>query len=304
MWRVLVGCLLCWTMAAQAAEPVVLVTIKPLAWMLRTLAPAGVDVQVLVPDGVSPHEYQLRPADALRVKNSVFLLWLGPAIEPWLAQLTNQLPASKTLALVPDALHEEEHSGHNHDHTVQHDPHIWLDPLALREQAGIVAARLVDLFPDHADQIHQQQAQFEKNMTALDAELSTLFLPVTTQGFVVYHDGYQRLVQRYHLNQRAAVWHHESIAGGVRDRAALLQLLNSGSVRCLFYEPEHGADAVNNWLGKAAQSVTMVEVDPLGAADNNYADFMRGLSARMISCLKKPTQEREYGAFHVRSQNS
>lgn len=281
--RVLLWCLMAGAASAQAAEPVILVTIKPLAWMAQALAPAGANVQVLVPEGVSPHEYQLRPADALRVKNSAMLLWVGSTMEPWLVQLVQQQSPNKNVALLPDALHIDE-AGHEYD--AQRDPHIWLDPIALRAQANGLAARLIELFPADEKNIRERQAQFEKDMTALDAELSAKFAPVAAQGFVVYHDGYQRLVQRYHLNQRAAVWHHESIASGVRDRAKLLQLLNSGSVRCLFYEPEHGADVVSNWLGKAAQSVKMVEVDPMGTSANNYADFLRELSGKMAGCLE------------------
>jgi zinc transport system substrate-binding protein len=235
---------------------------------------------------VSPHEYQLRPADVLRVRNSALLVWVGPAMEPWLAQLVSQQPAHKNLAPLPaDAPHMDDGT-HGPEHDVQRDPHIWLNPLALREKANAVAVHLMGLFPEHTEEIHQRQVQFEKDMAVLDTELSARFSPVAARGFVVYHDGYQRLVQRYHLNQRAAVWHHESIAGGVRDRAKLLELLNGGGVRCLFYEPEHGADVINNWLGKAAQSVKMVELDPLGAAVNDYTDFLRGLSEKMVGCLQ------------------
>lgn len=272
--------------SAQAAQPVVLVSVKPLAWVAQALAPAGTEVQVLLPDGISPHDYQLRPTDALRVKNSALLLWVGPSLEPWLAQLAKQQATDKSVALLPDVLHADAHHHHEDEtHAVQHDPHIWLDPLALRDQAGVVAAGLVKLFPADADNIRQRQVQFEKEMTALDAELAAKFAPVSTQGFVVYHDGYQRLVQRYHLNQRAAVWQHESIATGARDRAKLLQLLNSGSVRCVFYEPEYGADAVNTWLGKASLNVKMVELDPMGAHAKNYPDFLRDLIEKMARCL-------------------
>ncbi|HNI36717.1 MAG TPA: zinc ABC transporter substrate-binding protein [Pseudomonadales bacterium] len=284
--RVLCGFFWGFVAPVFAAEPVILVTIKPLAWMVQALAPAGADVQVLVPDNISPHEYQLRPADALRVKNSALLVWVGPGMEPWLVQLAQQQSAAKNSALLPNALHIENED-HAHDHNAQDDPHIWLDPLALKDHADAVAERLVQLFPAEAKNIQQRKTIFAQQMTTLDAELAARFAPVAAQGFVVYHDGYQRLVQRYHLNQRAAVWHHESIAGGVRDRAKLLQLLHSGEVRCLFYEPEHGADVVNNWLGKTAQNVKMVEIDPMGTSANNYADFMRGLSGKMIDCLSR-----------------
>lgn len=274
----------------RAAEPTVLVTVKPLAWVVQALLPAGVDVSVLVPAGISPHDYQLRPADVLRVKRSDLLVWVGPGMEPWLMQLAQQVPPEKQIELLPRSLDDHEHHEQTATHTaIENDPHIWLDPLALRAQAAPLATRLVTLFPTQEKNIRAQQAQFEQAMTALDAELAATLSPVAAQGFVVYHDGYQRLVQRYHLNQRAAVWHHESLPVGAQERANLLQLLNSGSVRCLFYEPEHGRDAVQQWLGRAAQSVHMVELDPLGekipTGTDAYALFMRDLVGKIASCL-------------------
>lgn len=286
--RKLRGFWLCWLVSVSslcAANPVILTTIQPLAWMAQAIAPAGANVQVLLPPTMSPHEYQLRPADVAKVQHSALLLWVGPAMEPWLVQWAKQLPAEKNLALLPNVLHEDESPHDEAVHSTERDPHLWLDPLALRAQAPALAEKLIAIFPQQADEIHQRQQQFEKTMTALDAELVARFSPVAVQGFVVYHDGYQRLVQRYHLNQRAAVWHHESIATGARDRAKLLQLLNSGSVRCLFYEPEHGADVVQSWLGNAAKNVRMVEIDPLGASAKNYVNFMRDLSKKMTTCL-------------------
>lgn len=283
----------------QADEPAVLVTIKPLAWLVQALAPAGTDVQTLIPDGQSPHDYQLRPADVARIQRSALLVWVGPGLEPWLDQIADRLPAAKQYALLPHSFHEHAADEHKHEHVddvLNTDPHIWLDPLALREQAAPIAEGLIKIYPAKANEINQRLAQFQQDMSSLDKEISAQFSPFWQTGFVVYHDGYQRIVQRYHLNQRAAVWHHESIPAGARERSELLTLLNSGDVRCLFYEPEHGRDAVSGWLGSAATTVKMVELDPLGenvpAGADAYPRFMRDLVGKMAGCLQ-PDQPRK-----------
>lgn len=288
-------CMFC-SVTSHADEPVVLVTIKPVAWLVKALAPAGADVQVLVADGQSPHDYQLRPADMVRIQQSALLVWVGPGLEPWLDQIAERLPVNKQFALLPHSFHEhDEHESAAHDeyageNIAETDPHIWLDPLVLREQATAIAQALIKIYPAKANEINQRLMQFQQDMSARDKEIAAQFNPVSQAGFVVYHDGYQRLVQRYHLNQRAAVWHHESIPTGAKERAALLALLNSGDVQCLFYEPEHGRDAVNGWLGSAATTVKMVELDPLGEsiADGSdaYERFMRDLVGKMAGCLQ------------------
>jgi zinc transport system substrate-binding protein len=283
----------------HAAEPIVLVTIKPLAWIVKALAPAGADVQVLVPDSQSPHDYQLRPADMARIQQSALLVWVGPGMEPWLDQIADHLPANRHLALLPHAFHDDAADEHEqkseieNEHTedaMQPDSHIWLDPLALCEQSTPIARALIKIYPSKTNEIKQRLAQFLQSLIALDKEIAAQFAPLSQPGFVVYHDGYQRIVQRYRLNQRAAVWHHESIPAGAKERAELLALLNSNDVRCLFYEPEHGHDAVNGWLGNAATKVKMVELDPLGenVADgaDAYERFMRDLTGKMAGCLQ------------------
>lgn len=279
----------------QAAEPVVLVTIKPLAWVVQSLAPATADVQILLADGQSPHDYQLKPADVMRINSSALTVWIGPGLEPWLMQITGRLAQEKVLALLPDSVDDDEEE-HQHPENglsvanVNRDPHIWLDPLAMRDVAPSIAARLQTLYPAQASDIGARLVQFQQRMTRVDADMSTKFAPVSTRGFVVYHDGYSRLVKRYGLQQRAAVWHHESIPAGARERASLLALFNGGDVACLFYEPEHGRDVVNDWLGSAAKQVKMVELDPLGnnikPAADAYEVFLRTVSGQMADCLR------------------
>lgn len=295
--------LLLFPLLLRADEPVVLVTVKPLAWLVQAIAPPGSRIEVLVPEGRSPHDYQLRPADVAHLGRSALLVWVGPGLEPWLVQVAARRPAAHHFALLPMSLHEaHDHDGHGHeeehDEPVEasvvaaagNDPHVWLDPLALREQIVPLALRLKQVYPAQADDIDRRAARFMQDLTALDAEIAAQFAPVAARGFVVYHDGYQRLVQRYHLNQRSAVWRHESVPAGARERAALLALLRAGDVQCLFYEPEHGADAVAGWLGTAAKSVRMVELDPLGqdVADgaDSYPRFLRGLAGKIVGCLR------------------
>lgn len=279
---------------ARAAEPVVLVSVRPLAWLVQAIAPPGSQVEVLVPDGQSPHDYQLRPADAVRLARSALVVWVGPGLEPWLVQAAGRLPPAQQRVLLPRSLHE--HAAHDHHQdgdegqdASANDPHLWLDPLAMAAQAEPLAQQLKTLFPAQAVVIDQRTALLKQSLVALDAELAARFAPVAAQGFVVYHDGYQRLVQRYHLNQRAAVWRHESVPAGARERAALLALLQSGEARCLFYEPEHGADAVRGWLGSAAGKVQLVQLDVLGGnvapGEDAYPRFLRGLADSMVACL-------------------
>ena len=283
-----------------AVTATVVTSIRPLQWLVEALVPPNVQVQTLLPQGQSVHDYVLRPADVVTVRNSALLVWVGPAMEPWLLQLSQQIPAADALALLPNA---KEHD-HDHDHDNAHDeptedavsnaltvdPHIWLDPLAMAHLAEKVAARLQQRMPEQSLVVQQNLVAFQQDMKTLDAELQSQFAPLQQVGFVVYHDSYGPLVARYHLNQRAAIWHHETMVTGVRDRANMIALLKSGAIACVFYEPEYGREAVESWLAQTSTGVKVAELDPQGSfvtvTNKQYVHFMHALANGISDCLK------------------
>ena len=287
------------TITVSADALVVVASIRPVQWLVEALAPAGTQVRTLLPVGQSAHEYALRPNDVAMVKTSDLLVWVGPAMEPWLAQLSKNLPAERSLALQPaESRHLQgvlyEHGdGHSHEAVstaLTADPHVWLDPVFMAGAAEQVAAQLQQHLPGQKDVIQARLQVFQLAMTALDQELQSRFASVKEAGFVVYHDSYAPLVRRYGLNQRGAVWRHEAMTAGARDRAALRALLQDGSVKCVFYEPEYGREAVASWLAQDATGVRVAELDPLGAAMEDspdaYVRLMRQLADSMHLCLQ------------------
>ena len=161
---------------------------------------------------------------------------------------------------------------------------------AMARMAEQVAARLQQRLPEQSLLLQQRLATFQQDMKTLDAELRSQFALVQHVGFVVYHDSYGPLVARYSLNQRAAIWHHEAMVTGVRDRANMLVLLKSGEIACVFYEPEYGREAVESWLAQTSTGVKVAELDPQGSfvsvTDKPYVHFMHALANGISDCLK------------------
>lgn len=297
--RVSACCLLlalwCHSSLASTA-PVILASIGPVSWLVAALAPADAHIEVLYPPGQSPHDYRLRPVDMVRLRQSDLLVWIGPGMESALAPAAAALPPGRALALLP-AASDPHHEGAAAEALTDasHDPHLWLDPQAMGEAATRVAGQLKARWPADTAAIDARLQAFQAATQEADTAVAKRLAPVHTSGFIAYHDAYQRLVSRYQLNQRDAVWRHEGIPGGARDRARLLQLLGEGDTRCLFYEPEHGREAVQDWLGNAAGRVRLVELDLLGSAvptaAGSYPIFIEGLADRMAGCLGEPMEK-------------
>lgn len=88
------------------------------------------------------------------------------------------------------------------DHEEQ-DPHIWLDPVLAQQQVNVIRDALIEADPEG-------QAVYEKNAEAFKAELQTLheeyeaaFEGAEDRVFVVQHQAFGYIAERYNLEQVA-----------------------------------------------------------------------------------------------------
>ncbi|MEM9015877.1 MAG: zinc ABC transporter substrate-binding protein, partial [Verrucomicrobiota bacterium] len=99
---------------------------------------------------------------------------------------------------------ESEEHHHAHDHGDLMDPHVWLSPAMLTQQAQRIASILKEHTPDEAnDEIATNLANLEADLAKVDAELKTALAPLKGQTFYVYHGAFAYFAQAYGLEQKA-----------------------------------------------------------------------------------------------------
>ncbi|SES93540.1 zinc ABC transporter substrate-binding protein [Oceanicella actignis] len=107
--------------AALAGPPRVAADIPPIA-ALAARAMAGVGApELILPPGASPHDAALRPSDARRLAQADLVIWVGPALTPWMAKALDALaPQARRLTLLdvpglPLLPAPQGHAHHGHD---------------------------------------------------------------------------------------------------------------------------------------------------------------------------------------------
>ncbi|MDD2627871.1 MAG: metal ABC transporter substrate-binding protein [Clostridia bacterium] len=90
-----------------------------------------VDVSLLLPPGTDVHTYDPAPKDIVSINKSNVFLYTGPQMEPWAANISQNLNNSVKIVNVAEGieLFQEETQEHEHEdeHHHEKDPHIWLD---------------------------------------------------------------------------------------------------------------------------------------------------------------------------------
>ncbi len=277
--------------AAATAAPVVMATIFPIADIAAQLAGDAARVEPLLPPGASPHTFELTPVQAALLSSAAAVIQIGPGIDTW---VTSQVPAgSKVLTLSEQTellggFHHEhaadEHDGHaaNPEHEEpgapagDRDPHVWLDPLRMRDDlAPAIATLLTDLVPQEKDAIQQRLVSLQADLTALDQELTAVLAPAKDAAYITAHPAWGYFDQRYHLNMAAVIEETPGKEPSGQRLGELVKEARSLNVRAVMAEKQQNkalAERLSTDLG-----VKLGVLDPLGGQNIAGCDSYRAL---------------------------
>lgn len=290
--------------SVSASAATVVASIKPISLIATELLDGVAQVQTLLPEGASPHDYALKPSDRRKIDETELMIWIGPDVEPYLTKVIAASGVADMRWLETaeehaehageDHAHEEhKHDGHEHqesqhDHDADHSDHSdhsdehghdenevheghdhdnlhpWLSPESAEHFAERLSVELQQRFPESAERIAANTDTFLSALVAFDSEVAALLEPHKETGFFVFHDAYQGLVEHYGLNQVGFFTLDPSRKPGAKHLAQLRQQLEQAQVNCVFVEPQYSAALIESVT--RGLNVRQGELDPLAGA--------------------------------------
>ncbi len=234
--------------SAVAGDPIaVMVSIPPQKEIVERIGGADVQVSVMLPPGKSPETYSPAPSKIRELGGAQVYFSIGvPFEEQFLPMVGESLPnlrvADMSSGIVRRALeeahHHEEAAGEDgHEHVRgEPDPHVWMAPMLLAQQADQVAAVLGTLHPERAADYQRAAAEYRRGMEALDAHLREMLLPFAGRTVFVYHPAFGYFTDAYGLKQEAIEQGGSSPTP--RQLALLIATARADEVRVIFVQPE------------------------------------------------------------------
>ncbi len=268
--------------ATARAAPVVVVTVGPVHSLVAGVM-AGIGApRLLLPAGATPHLYSLRPSAARMLASADLVIRVGPALEAFLDRpLARLARRARVVTLMKDAGLVLRRTAGNAD------PHVWLDPENARRIVRHTARVLGEIDPGAADRYAANAREMAARIDRLDSEIAGLLAPVRRVPFVVFHDAYGYLENRYGLNRIAAVSLAADRAPGARRLRDIRAAIRDGRARCVFAEPQF-RPALIEALTRGTAAHTGI-LDPLGAdippGPDSWFTLMRRLANALRHCL-------------------
>lgn len=294
--------------AAQTtvAEPVkVFVSILPQKYFVEKIGGDLVDVSVMVQPGASPATYEPKPRQMVALANTKSYLAIGVPFEAaWLekiAAMNRNMVVVHTEAGINKLsmmvhLHNEEgghrhleREGHydkegEHQHKKQHhgvkDPHVWLSPPLVMQQARNIFEALVALDPVHLASYETNYKKFIMELVVLDLELNRVFHRSGEHTeFMVFHPSWGYFARAYGLEQvPIEIEGKEPKPAELQD---LIRYARERRIKVVFVQPQFSWQAART----IAQSIggQVVFVDPLAL---DWAKNLREVASKFKDALK------------------
>ena len=181
----------------------VITSVYPVYDFTRRIGGDKVDVTILVPPGVEPHDWEPTAKEILQIKSAKLFLYHGAGLEN-LGKLINQETLGSTKAVAVSANIPELTLGHDQeadDH--HHDSHMWLDPVTAQAEADNIAKALAAVDPQNSTYYFSNAEKFKGELALLDAEYQKELANVARREIVTSHAAFSYLAKRYNLTQTA-----------------------------------------------------------------------------------------------------
>lgn len=302
---------------AVDGAPTIVVTYSVLGALVSDLVGDTARVQVLMPNGVDPHDWQPSAKDVEAVSKAALVVENGLALEEGLEDAIHEAEAAGVpvftatdhveLRTIGEGEVADEHADgeapvtgeapadtgevhgqeeHHDEHAVgADDPHIWTDPATMR---AVMAALATQLEQGLGLDLAGRAADLDARLADLDAELEQTLaaVPAERRKLVTGHESMGYFARRYGFTLVGALI--PSISSQAQASAAELAGLKETIER-------EGATTIFTEIGTPAQVAETI-ADETGARvvelpshnlpdDGSYVTFMREIATRVADGL-------------------
>ena len=272
----------------------------PMYYVANEIGKDSIDLDMVVPVGVDPHEYDLSLKEITELEKSDLFIYNGLNLESWgekvaqnlLSKNVDILRASDSVkALEIDEHDGEEDDDHGHHHDSE-DPHIWLDPLNMDKIAYDVKEEFIKLDSDNKETYEKNYKELSEKLKQLDSKYKETLSNKKQNTILVSHEAFGYLANRYDLEQIAVTGISPQSEPSPKALAKLIDISKEENIKYIFFEVLANPKSVE-MLAKEANLKTLT-LNPLGGITqeqfkNNY-DYIKIMEENLIN-LKKALVE-------------
>ena len=160
-----------------------------------------IDVTLLVPVGVEPHDWGPTIKDVQRMQKSDLIIINGIGFENWVDNL-KEIDYQGVIVDTSNGILEKNLS--KEQIPSSGDPHIWLNPVYAKIQVQNIANAFSNLDPKNQQYYQSNAEKYIEELEFLDLKIRNE-LSNCNHDFVAFHDAFSYFAYEYNLNQHTII---------------------------------------------------------------------------------------------------
>ena len=188
----------------------------------QTIGNEIIDVSLLVPMGVDPHDWEPTIRDTERLQRANMIIINGIGYEHWIDSLDTSgyqgiIVDTSNGIFIDDEKHDDEkhddekHDDEKHDDEKHEnlDPHIWLNPVYAQLQVKNIVNALSNSNPENKKYYQSNAEIYITELDLLDSKIRNDLSSCRTD-FITFHNAFSYFSKEYGLTQHTIISSNDS----------------------------------------------------------------------------------------------
>ncbi len=266
-------------------KPIVSVSILPQKYFVQQIAGDFFDINVILPPGSVPEDYEPTPRQIADMANSKAYFYVGHLgfEKAWLKKLSESakevdfISCSKGIDLLRSDGHDHSHEDDGNPNYGT-DPHIWTSPENVKKISRTIYSELVAKYPDQKPMFEANLHNFISRIDTLDNSIRYCFGDSITRSFMVFHPSLGYFARDYHLNQYSIEYEGKSPSPAHMKK--MVDIASKENIKTIFIQSQfetEKAEAIAKEIG--------AQIEPIDPLSENWLNEMYVISMKLKKAL-------------------
>jgi len=234
----------------------------PLYEFTKEIGREKVDVTLLVPSGVEPHDWEPTIKDLQLMQQADVIIINGIGFENWIDNIDS---VNSDVKVVDTSIGIS---------ILESDPHIWLNPVMAQKQVENIVDSLSKVDPLNEKYYKQNGISYIKKLEELDNKIS-YELSSCKKDFISFHNAFSYFANQYDLNQHTVLKsnepHEEPTSKSLENIINLARDLDSNVIFTEEAVDKRTSQVIANEIGGKVLTLSPLEV---GDSQTDYIKKM------------------------------
>ncbi|MGX7107889.1 metal ABC transporter solute-binding protein, Zn/Mn family [Facklamia miroungae] len=221
------------------------------------------------------HGFEPSANDVMAIYDADIFIYHSDILESWAKKIKHNvekqkesdviiIEASNGLAMEKVPGLEDLELMEGKDESTLYDPHTWLDPIEIGQEAQLIAQALGQVDGENANLYSERAAKIESQAQALTEKYTPMFKALKQKTFVTQHTAFSYLATRFGLTQLGIA----GVSGqepSVKQLQEVKKFVDKYQVKTIFTEPnisDKASHLIAQETGAAVEILDPLEADP------------------------------------------